>query len=663
MAKKTSSAKHLVLNHFIDYDLWQSGKALLDFQISIKQDKSKNYYNNLNFFYFESIANKTLPLSSESYFKQKIANNVFYALDKEFTFSKYPLPKTGVSVRNYTFLSYPMAVLYQSIGIYLARISNQFVIDNQSINIHSYYGGSIKFTDDKYAVALTPANVSYFKHYKEFLKNLETSTTVGPNKWAIKLDVKDYFENIDITKLLSIIKQRVKPSILLQYKYDVNTIEQLDFFFKFLSHGGNGIPQADSNLASSYISYLYLLIGDLIIEDCIKAINAKTGGLIRSYKIIRYVDDICILLDIPTTISKENFANTDFINTDAEALRITDVPHFLLERIANEFYIQLGLAINNKARVHHLLSNLERIKFLNRILLSNDDICSFDNNNPAESFKKVILGLNLLNKLPLTKTISGGDILDQTKELLKCVFNNKFFDLAQIPSNKTELHNELNKLNFNKCHISPKALTLLICNDPIADHKFKLFAHKQTPLTISTRNIVVHYMCHKHFNHSEPLFKILKRDSTIAEILSIFESKKVVHSFTNYPGVDFNQFRKVFNYIPLMEQIRLRAYHERTSNFSICLNLLLNELHCTCFHLDINGKDIHSYKAHNVLDFLSTKGVDSALRAQMSTLFDRRNNNPFSHPGSDSRQALNVGISEYALFKSGVERTMQTLLN
>ncbi|QNE40854.1 hypothetical protein F1C16_15435 [Hymenobacter sp. NBH84] len=661
MPKKSSSSQ-LLLSHFLTYEIWLAGINFVDYQINEKI-KGKKYYNTFNFYYLERIFTKTKNIKSNRYYSDKVANNLFYALGNEFSFTKYPVPKSGVSVRNFTFLSYPMMALYQSVSLYIAKLTNQLLIDNHSKNIISRYGGEIIFErDTNYNLLLNPANTSYYKHYKDFVKNIDDNCVTGPSKWAIKIDIKDYFDNIDISKLLTLIDTRTKKSVRDYHKFDNFTKEQIIFFFKYLAYGKNGIPQADNNIASAYLSHLYLFFGDLIIEDLINNINKETKGRISNYRIIRYVDDIHIFLDIPTTTTEKQFTDINHVNTDKEALLVSEIPYQLLNNVANQFYIQLGLSVNNKTKIFHLLGDSEKARFLNRALLSHEEISPFDDGDVKESFKKLTLGIKMLNELALNKTLNDDPSIKTIQELVKCVFNQKMPDFIKIPSNKAIIIKQLNKLNFNKIHISPKAITLLISQHDIISKKFISFLSKEKSINIPTRNNIINFLCHNKFIISDPLFKALRKDTTISAIINMYDNQRVVYPSTNYHDLSFSSLKKLKNCVPLIEQIRLRTHYEMIDNFSICLNLLLNEIHFVCFHLE-KYKDINKYASANVIEFLKSKGVDSSLRDQIRTLFDRRNNNPFSHPGSDTKQALIVSNEEYLYFKTGVSKAMQIVLN
>ncbi len=113
------------LGYFLDFSLWQQAKKLLDFQI--KQMERNKHYNTLSMFYYKQVVSLATALEREEYFKQRVANNLFYSLEREFAVYDYVIPKACLGVRNQKFITYPMRVLYYSICLYLLKLSEELL--------------------------------------------------------------------------------------------------------------------------------------------------------------------------------------------------------------------------------------------------------------------------------------------------------------------------------------------------------------------------------------------------------------------------------------------------------------------------------------------------------------------------------------------------------
>ncbi|NLA25051.1 MAG: AbiA family abortive infection protein, partial [Bacteroidales bacterium] len=353
--------KKLQAGYFLTFDLWVSAKKLLDYQI--KERPKYKTYNTLNFYYFDKIKEQTKRLSQKSYYEKRISNNLFFALEREFYFHKYTVPKTGIGLRNYYFFSYPMQQVMYAFGLYLLRITQQFLIDKKNDKIKSFYGGDLKFDEATKELVLNSETTLYYKHYQKFKKTLINETKDPDNKVFLRLDVQNYFDNISIVKLLNFIERDIKPSDLKTYHFDSSTKEQIEFYYRFLSNGIDNIPQSDNNIISNFISHLYLTFGDFIIEDAINELN-KECKIIIGYKIIRYVDDIYLSIDFkPFCISELSYT---------EDTRNSFI-YKLLNNIADEFYSQLNLRFNSKAELFRIGKEEERKKVLDLIKKVSED--------------------------------------------------------------------------------------------------------------------------------------------------------------------------------------------------------------------------------------------------------------------------------------------------
>ena len=134
------------LGHFIDSKLWQDALDLLRFQI--KQKRSNRHSNTLSMFYYEKVDADCLDDETQTYFKTKISSNLFYGLKKEFAVFSYVIPKPGLGLRDYKFFTYPMRVIYYTVGLYLLKLSQEFLNETHKKvkTIEAFYGN----TSDKF---------------------------------------------------------------------------------------------------------------------------------------------------------------------------------------------------------------------------------------------------------------------------------------------------------------------------------------------------------------------------------------------------------------------------------------------------------------------------------------------------------------------------------
>lgn len=639
----------LQAGHFLTFDTWTSAKELLDYQIKDKADNK--IYDTLNFYYFDNVKNLTKKVGTKKYFTERVSNNLFYGLEREFFFHRYTVPKTGIGLRNFYFFSYPMQQLMYAFGLYLLRVSQQYLIDKKSVNIKSYYGGGLKFDTGTNKLVLNKNTTLYYSHYRQFKKELVSEIENAENKVVLRLDIQNYFDNISIAKLLNLLEQNVKPSELKIHKFDSSTKEQIDFFYRFLSNGIDNIPQSDNNIISNFIGHLYLIFGDFIIEDVILELN-KEYDIVKDFKIIRYVDDIYISIDYREfKISKLDYTK-DTRNSFI---------YKLLNKITDEFYRQLNLRFNGKAELFRIDQLSEKNKLLDLIKKVSEDYPE------PESEKNITVKDKVENLLLLINQIKVRDVSEvykdlprQESETLKDIYDKSVLGLLSNTENITRLECSFLNFNFDLLRVSPRPLIIMLTLCPIAKIQLENYLITKSSMTTFDTGLLLDLLCQSKFANVK-LFKKLQANEKLKPIFEFMKFKKVVdNKDTGYYKVDLNKMKSLTKQVSFIEQIRQRVYTERQAHYSVALNHLLNEVQLACCVLE--GKDIKTYTEPNVENYLTVKGLDNFTKTKISNLFNRRNNNPVSHPGSDSRVAWAVEKKEYKDYKTFVAKTLKSII-
>lgn len=251
------------LGYFLEYRHWEEALRLLKFQLEMK--KKNRHFNTLEMFYCEKLEKSFDRLGSEKYFKDKVVNNLFYGLSKEFAVVPYIIPKSNLGLRQYKFMTCPMRVLYYAIGLYLVELSQEFLggYEKSHKYIHANYGGNLGFDDKSKKLILKHDRVWYKRYYKRFRSKMRQEIKYNTErKVVIRLDIGNYFDELSIPTLLDLLSEYVKPSIQRGMHYDATTQLQLISFFDFIATGMSGIPQSDNNVISNFIGHLFLVFGD-----------------------------------------------------------------------------------------------------------------------------------------------------------------------------------------------------------------------------------------------------------------------------------------------------------------------------------------------------------------------------------------------------------------
>ncbi|OWY22674.1 AbiA family abortive infection protein [Sphingobacteriales bacterium UPWRP_1] len=679
--------------HFLDYNIWCEAIKLLEAQIERKQHNK--YYNNLSFFYYEKLASELELLKSKEYYNAKIANNLFYGLEKEFFAYNYTIPKTGVGLRKYAFFSLPMQVLYYAIGLYLVKLCQKLIEYNESTyhNINSFYGGKLYF--DKNKLVLNPKNLYYKNHYDEFkgivLDELEKLHSDSSNKVIIKLDIQNYFENIDIGILLNGILENNIPEKNKKMNFDQHTIDMISFYFKYLGEGEIGIPQSYSNIVSSYIGYLYLVFGDYTIYDSIYKIYEQ--GKIKYFRISRYIDDTYIILDFEEGTSKQIKSN---------------ITYDLINAIAEDYYTKFNLRFNKKLAVYLLedeedeeieeikkgffsfydgdeifieqptkkekkkkknkkkdkkqekTSTINYLPDLSALAVSQDDSIK-----AKKDIKAPEMFMNLMKLLPKLKDTTLVRVQEQadnpeTKEVLQYVYDRNVFNLMSKPGIPEKLEEIFENFDWDLVRIFPKVFTILISLTKNAKEQFQNFWSEKQRITSFEADIIINYLAQNNFQN-EDLLKKVATNPILKPIVSEFLNPVAIRQldYFDLPHSWILHFSKDPN---VYEQIRLRVYHQLLKDYSIALNHLLNELHAICRLLDPEASAKgNRYDANCVVSFLTNAKLPPQNVGKIRNLFDRRNKNPVSHPGGDNLVAWGVSESEYLDYYKAVKACLISL--
>ncbi|MFM7717775.1 MAG: hypothetical protein ACKO7A_35235, partial [Microcystis sp.] len=86
----------------------------------------------------------------------------------------------------------------------------------------------------------------------------------------------------------------------------------------------------------------------------------------------------------------------------------------------------------------------------------------------------------------------------------------------------------------------------------------------------------------------------------------------------------------------------------------------VNEIHAVCIKQEQANKK--NYDVNDVVKFLQSKGIQHEVCIKVRNLFDRRNSNRVSHPGSDESIAWEVTKEEYLDYYEHVGRCLDFLL-
>ena len=507
------------LGYFLDYNRhWLEALRLLKYQLETKKGnrskKRNRHFNYLEMFYYEKLENPFEELENKGYFETRIANNLFYGL-KEFTVVPYTIPKSNLGLRRYKFMTFPMRVLYYAVGLYLLELSQEYLQDYKShLHIHANYGGNLRFEDDKLNLNLN--SIYYQSHYQKFRAKVSWEKEGNTRrKVMIRLDIENYYDELSIPKLLDLLKERVKPSIQREMHYDETTQVQLVSFFDFIASGTSGIPQSDNNIISSFIGHLFLVFGDLFLDDELR----KHNDLVNSHAIIRYMDDIYISITF-----KEQNSNS---SNAQSILDLRDKFNSLAPRIPDCLYENLGLRLNPKTQLFNLENKKDKKELEKNLKKVSQGIEMADEENneqPTNKIDKIIEHLTELKSSLVAPHFQELYELEkeeeeekekEEEEVLKEVYDKRVEQMLKIPDNKSSLQEIFmgsDSFNFELVHADPLPIIILIlaCDD--VPEKFEKFLLSKKDLTSRDIYLILIYLCQVEFDRAKlKLLKLLRQ--------------------------------------------------------------------------------------------------------------------------------------------------------
>lgn len=631
------------LGYFLKFDLWLEAIKLLDFQIG--QMENNKHYNTLSMFYYKQTAHLATSIKTEEYFEEKVANNLFYGLQHEFGFYDYVIPKGFFGLRNQKLLTYPMRVLYYSISLYILKLSQEFLQGYVKKNNHlkCYYGGDLKF--DKDTLSVNHKNTYYQSYYKDFRNQVRDNVeNNSENKLVIKIDIQNYFDNISIKILLENLDRFVKPSSKELMNFDTSTKEQIRFYFNHLSKNKQGIPQADNDISSSVLSHLYFTFIDLCIESEIR----RKVNSIKDYKIVRFVDDTFIFIDF---------------NEDIDDYKRQGIAESITSEISDILHHKAGLRLNTKTRLYWLNDSNQKETLLKELKKISPNYYFKDTDSqltPQNKVDDIFAELNKIKKSSIGTLL--GDDGSLQDEILKEVYDTPVNKLLDKKENRAKIEEIFTDFNFDLVKVRPREIIIIISKNPKTMEEFSKFLHaKEKP---STRDLylIIKFLCQTNFEDIE-LFRKLETGNEFGKIFNVYHKTEKDCALTGYyNNLSANSIKSISKDPHIVEQIRLRVFNEKVESYSVALNHLLNEIHAIALLRDQQNKKTNEYEADDVVNYLIYKGVPHEICIDIRNLFDRRNRNTVSHPGSEQRTTWGVTKEEYFKYLEAVGKCLEIIL-
>lgn len=497
------------IKYFLDYYFWQNAVKLLKYQLELKRNGHK-HFKKFSMFYYEKLEPIAKIVEDKDYFDKRVASGLFYGLTKEYSILPYNVPKwNGIGIRSYKFISYPLRVLFYAIGLYLVKLSQDFLLDyltNTRERIFSYYGGKL-FFEKQELQPLNKKSVYFLEHYKEFARKVRQEKGGSlKNKFVIRFDIQNYYDEISIPLLLDYLDKFVKPSTKLELRFDQTTKTQLVSFFNYLAKGKSGIPQADNDIVSSFIGYLYFTFADMMIDDELNKDNQN----ILTHKIIRYMDDVYVSVEFKETL--EGHKRDRYV--EELAFRIAEI---LFNKLQLRLNVKTRLyRLDNPFDVDELMKSIKKVSPGNEVIEVDDDEDEISGEIPEPEEEKldpneiVALLFKVLEKLKAGRLSNKFERLGEDDlERLKDVYDRPVEQVLKKTENLSQLEEIFDEqFDFDLVSISPTPIMIMILMSERATRQFREFLLTKGNLNTKELSIILNLLCQVDFNDQELLNKV-----------------------------------------------------------------------------------------------------------------------------------------------------------
>lgn len=233
---------------------------------------------------------------SENFYNEYVRNFSFLLFPQSTHISENFMQKSDGSFRDSTLISPVLYLILQALGKEIHSVYNSCRTAQTTV----YYAGNYNFLRPKYK-----------QDYDDFFKDL--NSCIDEYEYFIKTDITNFFSNINVDLLISRI-DKVCNSETQNFSQT-----QLQLIKEFLLLCGNGrFPLIENSIASSFLAtIIYLDEVDLKLSTYLD----KYESIISSYRIVRYVDDMYILISTNKPIGYLNEAYNEIRNEYSSILK------------------------------------------------------------------------------------------------------------------------------------------------------------------------------------------------------------------------------------------------------------------------------------------------------------------------------------------------------
>lgn len=464
---------------------------------------------------------------SEEFYNKYIKNSAFALFPFVMHQSENFLQKGDGSFRDSSLISPILYLVLQCVG---KEIYEKYDCSRPG-DISVYYAGNYEY--------MRP---NYKQDYDEFFK--EINSCIEGYQYFIKTDITNFFSNINMDKLVGRIDSVCNNGNV------VFTQMQLHLYKELLKYCGNGrFPLIENSVASSFLATKVYL--DDVDTKLYRYISSNISAF-SSFRIIRYVDDMYILIKSDKPIEVLHEAYNDIRNEYSSILK------------------EYGLALNSKK------SCIKTTKEISGELKKSlyDEYYNGEKHNIEELFQGTLK--EFLSDLSLELLFDSIDI-EKYNELIYKHFSSDDVEFTAsevfnyyVYENKEELNSkpvvaEIERLvrqSISFINLDPKRLTIMIMKTKsgkaIRSFLKQLFERDRADKWNSyDTTVAISYLIQREFRHIDLLDIISRRHAKLYEYyyknckMKFFDcfNSKVINTFSEMISEDKKAHYLYFMYL------------------------------------------------------------------------------------------------------------------
>lgn len=336
------------------------------------------------------------------FYKKNVETGIIYAAPELYISDPVTIPKGIADLREYRFFSTYGSILYNSMGIFFAEVCSKMITDLrlEQREIYSFVPTSFFLSESGWVV-----NERWQEEYGNFKRIVEEKTEISDV--VLSIDISNFFGSIKHEKLIEVLKRFLSAQNKAKYSFNEESEIVLKNYLSSVMGGDKGLPQGKKNFASDYLSFLYLTLFDLEIQ------NLSSSQELGMISMARYVDDIYIFF-------KKNEDSLEPQNIYKELVRIE-------HSISKWLFENLRLTINDTKTKRFIITEpADKKKFISKIhkRTSGLDDALIDRKNDYEKIQSIIQAIRTFT-YPTSLEFSEGVLDNKSRENLKYIFEDR----------------------------------------------------------------------------------------------------------------------------------------------------------------------------------------------------------------------------------------------